>query len=194
MSYFGKYYITGPDAQKAVNWIFSNNVDKSPGESKAFFISLKMSGYSLIFVAPGCSPRVCCMGSKPSRIHFWTVKLQAMLNHILKGSLESGLHDCVLLWLPYSPKRGSTAARLRIVKTVAHNIIFVDQGVQYTHVCWTQGVEWKQISLLVWSSLAQGTHINLPSKVNHCTCVIPSCGDVKAKCSRVQIRVYAHTI
>ena len=32
MSYFGKFYITGPDAQKAVDWIFSNNMDKPPGE------------------------------------------------------------------------------------------------------------------------------------------------------------------
>ena len=31
MSYFGKYYITGPDAQAAVDWIFSNNLQKPAG-------------------------------------------------------------------------------------------------------------------------------------------------------------------
>ncbi|CAB4011210.1 Sarcosine dehydrogenase, mitochondrial, partial [Paramuricea clavata] len=30
MSYFGKFYISGPDAQKAVDWIFSNNMQKPP--------------------------------------------------------------------------------------------------------------------------------------------------------------------
>ena len=34
MSYFGKFYITGPDAQTAVDWIFSNNMQKSPGMPK----------------------------------------------------------------------------------------------------------------------------------------------------------------
>ena len=34
MSYFGKFYITGPDAQKAVDWIFSNNMQKSAGTVK----------------------------------------------------------------------------------------------------------------------------------------------------------------
>ena len=33
MSYFGKFYITGPDAQKAVDWLFSNNMQKPPGTS-----------------------------------------------------------------------------------------------------------------------------------------------------------------
>lgn len=32
MSYFGKFYLTGPDATKAVEWIFSNTMDKDPGE------------------------------------------------------------------------------------------------------------------------------------------------------------------
>ena len=31
MSYFGKYYLTGPDAQTAADWIFSNNMRKSIG-------------------------------------------------------------------------------------------------------------------------------------------------------------------
>ena len=31
MSYFAKYYLTGPDAQKAVDWIFTNNMAKPPG-------------------------------------------------------------------------------------------------------------------------------------------------------------------
>lgn len=31
MSYFGQYYLTGPDALKAANWIFSADVDKAPG-------------------------------------------------------------------------------------------------------------------------------------------------------------------
>ena len=39
MSYFGKFYITGPDAQKAVDWIFSNNMQKDPGMN--FILLLK---------------------------------------------------------------------------------------------------------------------------------------------------------
>lgn len=31
MSYFGKFYLTGPDAQKAADWIFSGNMQKNPG-------------------------------------------------------------------------------------------------------------------------------------------------------------------
>ncbi|XP_032227351.2 sarcosine dehydrogenase, mitochondrial [Nematostella vectensis] len=31
MSYFAKYYISGPDAQKAVDWIFTANMQKKPG-------------------------------------------------------------------------------------------------------------------------------------------------------------------
>ena len=31
MSYFGKFYISGRDATKACEWIFSNNMDKDPG-------------------------------------------------------------------------------------------------------------------------------------------------------------------
>lgn len=33
MSYFGKYYLTGPDAQKAADWIFSNDVQKAEGKN-----------------------------------------------------------------------------------------------------------------------------------------------------------------
>ena len=32
MSYFGQYYLTGPDAQKAADWIFSNDMNKPPGK------------------------------------------------------------------------------------------------------------------------------------------------------------------
>ena len=40
MSYFGKYYLTGPDCSKAAEWIFSNNMDKEPGESSSVCVSL----------------------------------------------------------------------------------------------------------------------------------------------------------
>lgn len=33
MSYFGNYYLIGPDAQKAADWIFTNNMQKSAGET-----------------------------------------------------------------------------------------------------------------------------------------------------------------
>ena len=33
MSYFGKFYLVGPDAQKAVNWICTNDVQKPLGEN-----------------------------------------------------------------------------------------------------------------------------------------------------------------
>jgi glycine cleavage system aminomethyltransferase T len=32
MSYFGKFYLTGEDAEKAVDWLFTNNMDKPPGK------------------------------------------------------------------------------------------------------------------------------------------------------------------
>lgn len=31
MSYFAKFYLTGPDAQKAADWIFANHMAKPPG-------------------------------------------------------------------------------------------------------------------------------------------------------------------
>ncbi|XP_064648723.1 sarcosine dehydrogenase, mitochondrial-like isoform X2 [Lineus longissimus] len=33
MSYFGKYYLVGPDAEKAANWIFSNDIRKATGST-----------------------------------------------------------------------------------------------------------------------------------------------------------------
>ncbi len=33
MSYFGNYYLTGPDAQAAADWIFTNNMRKPVGET-----------------------------------------------------------------------------------------------------------------------------------------------------------------
>ena len=33
MSYFGKFYLVGPDAQKAADWIFNNDMTKAEGES-----------------------------------------------------------------------------------------------------------------------------------------------------------------
>jgi len=33
MSYFGKFYLTGPDAQAAVDWVFSNNMDGPLGST-----------------------------------------------------------------------------------------------------------------------------------------------------------------
>lgn len=32
MSYFGKFYLTGPDAKKAADWLFTADVNKAPGE------------------------------------------------------------------------------------------------------------------------------------------------------------------
>lgn len=33
MSYFGKFYLTGPDAKKAADWLFTADVNKAPGKS-----------------------------------------------------------------------------------------------------------------------------------------------------------------
>lgn len=33
MSYFGKYYLVGPDASKAADWLFSNDMRKDPGST-----------------------------------------------------------------------------------------------------------------------------------------------------------------
>lgn len=33
MSYFGKFYLTGPDARKAADWLFTADVNKKPGQS-----------------------------------------------------------------------------------------------------------------------------------------------------------------
>ncbi|GBM72943.1 Sarcosine dehydrogenase, mitochondrial [Araneus ventricosus] len=43
MSYFGKYFLSGPDSQKAVDWIFSNNTQKPPG-STVYSCMLNKSG------------------------------------------------------------------------------------------------------------------------------------------------------
>lgn len=32
MSYFGKFYLSGPDAKKAADWLFTADVNKAPGE------------------------------------------------------------------------------------------------------------------------------------------------------------------
>ncbi len=32
MSYFGKFYLTGPDAKKAADWLFTADVNKAPGQ------------------------------------------------------------------------------------------------------------------------------------------------------------------
>jgi len=32
MSYFGKFYLTGPEAQAAADFIFTNNVNLNPGQ------------------------------------------------------------------------------------------------------------------------------------------------------------------
>lgn len=34
MSYFGKFYLTGPDAKKAADWLFTADVNKKPGGCK----------------------------------------------------------------------------------------------------------------------------------------------------------------
>ena len=33
MSYFGKFYLTGPDAQAAADWVFSARMDGEPGKT-----------------------------------------------------------------------------------------------------------------------------------------------------------------
>ncbi|KAK7078630.1 hypothetical protein SK128_005189 [Halocaridina rubra] len=33
LSHYGKFYLTGPDAQKAANWLFSANVERDPGNT-----------------------------------------------------------------------------------------------------------------------------------------------------------------
>lgn len=50
MSYFAKYYISGPDAQKAVDWIFTANMQKAAGKLKGTtFIYLFYVGLSYFF-------------------------------------------------------------------------------------------------------------------------------------------------
>uniref|UniRef100_A0A673XPB7 Sarcosine dehydrogenase n=1 Tax=Salmo trutta TaxID=8032 RepID=A0A673XPB7_SALTR len=38
MSYFGKFYLTGPDAKKAADWLFSADVNKIPGD--AYYLAI----------------------------------------------------------------------------------------------------------------------------------------------------------
>jgi hypothetical protein len=33
MSYFGKFYLSGPDAKQAADWLFTADVNKKPGQS-----------------------------------------------------------------------------------------------------------------------------------------------------------------
>lgn len=35
MSYFGKFYLVGPEATKAANWLFTADVSKVPGKGPA---------------------------------------------------------------------------------------------------------------------------------------------------------------
>lgn len=60
MSYFGKLFLSGPDATKACEWIFSNNMEKAPGKTS---------------LCGSCSCLVeyvwVCSGSKPQRSHDW---------------------------------------------------------------------------------------------------------------------------
>lgn len=44
MSYFGNYYITGPDAQAAADWIFTNNMRKPNGETSYTCMLNKQAG------------------------------------------------------------------------------------------------------------------------------------------------------
>ncbi|XP_023344278.1 sarcosine dehydrogenase, mitochondrial isoform X2 [Eurytemora carolleeae] len=44
MSYFGKFYLTGPDAQAAANWIFTGNMDCPPGRTVYTCMLNKMAG------------------------------------------------------------------------------------------------------------------------------------------------------
>ncbi|XP_038046072.1 sarcosine dehydrogenase, mitochondrial-like [Patiria miniata] len=43
MSYFGKFYVTGPDAQKAVDWMFTNDMSKPVG-STVYTCALNKAG------------------------------------------------------------------------------------------------------------------------------------------------------
>ncbi|CAG04873.1 unnamed protein product, partial [Tetraodon nigroviridis] len=38
MSYFGKFYLTGPDAKKAADWLFTADVNKKPGD--AYYLAI----------------------------------------------------------------------------------------------------------------------------------------------------------
>ena len=55
MSYFGKFYLSGPDSTKAAEWIFSNNMDKEPGRlillvvTRVMLILLPLCDISLEF-------------------------------------------------------------------------------------------------------------------------------------------------
>ncbi|PIK57278.1 Sarcosine dehydrogenase, mitochondrial [Apostichopus japonicus] len=57
MSYFGKYYLTGPDAQRAADWIFSNDVQKPEGSTVYTCILNKAGGVesdlTVSTIAPG---------------------------------------------------------------------------------------------------------------------------------------------
>ncbi|KAF6039245.1 hypothetical protein EB796_002440 [Bugula neritina] len=44
MSYFGKFYLCGPDATKAAEWIFSNSMDKHPGTTTYTCMLNKLGG------------------------------------------------------------------------------------------------------------------------------------------------------
>ena len=54
MSYFGKFYMMGPDAQKAVDWIFSNNIQKPPGTFTTRNYSKRLQ-YSFIIIGSTCT-------------------------------------------------------------------------------------------------------------------------------------------
>ncbi|XP_072287286.1 sarcosine dehydrogenase, mitochondrial isoform X2 [Pyxicephalus adspersus] len=62
MSYFGKFYLVGPDAKKAASWLFTANVDKPPG-STVYTCMLNKNGgtesdLTVSRISPEMSPSV----------------------------------------------------------------------------------------------------------------------------------------
>ena len=57
MSYFGKYYLVGPDAQKACDWLFTNDMQKPSGSTVYTCMCNKHGGTELdltvSMIAPG---------------------------------------------------------------------------------------------------------------------------------------------
>lgn len=45
MSYFGKFYLVGPEARKAADWLFTADVSKSPGTASTLLFQLQDASF-----------------------------------------------------------------------------------------------------------------------------------------------------
>uniref|UniRef100_A0A673APW3 Sarcosine dehydrogenase n=1 Tax=Sphaeramia orbicularis TaxID=375764 RepID=A0A673APW3_9TELE len=82
MSYFGKFYLTGPDAKKAADWLFTADVNKKPGQCVITLFSHLITHFLLFSRASGDAYYLAIGGGVAE--HNW--------NHIRTVLQDQGFH------------------------------------------------------------------------------------------------------